>query len=210
VGLLFPVGIRRQWHRRDRDIRWQTGSDILGKEAALTAKRAATAGFSLIELLVVIAIGSVLVGIAIPITINALRSYRLTAAVSAATGAIESTRYAEIMHAYPGNGSPGYGYEITFTPETNSYQVYAMIPPATTYTPVGTPVPISGPGDVTISRPVTYQFSAGGTVTETSNPVNMSFQVAIINPATGLPYTTAGWSNTITVSGVGYVSVSTP
>lgn len=187
-------------------------------EAGLTVKRRPAAGFSLIELLVVIAIAGVLTAIALPMTINAMRTYRLNAAVSAATGAISGTRYAEIMRGYPGTGSPGYGYEIVFTPP-NTYQVFTMIPPATTYSAVvnngGTlyptsPIPIDGSGQIVISRTVTYQFSAGGTVAVTSNPSG-TFQIGLINPSTGLPsYDTAGWSNTITVSGVGNVSVTSP
>jgi len=178
-------------------------------------KRHARAGFTLIELLVVLAIGTVLTVIAVPITLNAMKSYRLMAAVSAATGAIQATRYAAIMHGYPGVGSPGYAYVITFTPDNNSYQVFSMVPPATTFAPVvylgGTlyptqPTPIARVGDVSISRGVTYQFSAGGTVTETSTPANMGFQIQILNPGTGA----VEMSNTIVVSGVGNVSVSTP
>jgi prepilin-type N-terminal cleavage/methylation domain-containing protein len=170
----------------------------LGKEAGLTVRQRSSTGFSLIELLVVIAIGLVLTGMAIPMTLNAVRSYQLTAATSAATGAIQTTRYQAIMH--------GYSYEITFTPGSNTYQVFSMIPPANTYTAyatVGTttlptsPIPLSG-SNVSISRTVTFQFAAGGTVTET----------------TGTPYfwITNPWggSNKITVSGVGNVSVSSP
>ena len=145
-------------------------------------KRRATAGFSLIELLVVLAIGTVLTVIAVPITINAMKSYRLTAAVSAATGAIQATRYAAIMHGYPGTGSPGYGYEITFTPATNSYQVYAMVPPAITYSPVGTAVPISRLGDATISRTVTYQLAPEARSRKPQLSLTWLFRLPIAGP----------------------------
>jgi len=178
------------------------------REGAPIVKRRAAAGFTLLEILIVLAIGLVITAIAVPMTNNAMRSYRLMAAVSASTGAIQSTRYTAIMHGYP--------YELTFTPP-NTYQVLTMIPPATTYSAVvnlggiltPTPsIPITSAGEMAISRTVTYQFAPGGTVTETSN--NMSFQIAYINPETGLPYTTAGSSNTIKVSGVGNVTVSSP
>lgn len=153
-------------------------------------KRRATTGFSLIELMVVIAIASVLAGIAIPMTINAVKSYRLTAAASAATGAIQSTRYAAIMQGCP--------YQVTFTPATNSYQVYSM--PSCTKSALGPVIPISRLGDVTISRTVTYQFNPGGTVTEIPTTGNMIFSIT----------NAIGGSKTITVSGVGNVSVATP
>jgi len=151
-------------------------------------KRGTTAGTSLLELVVVVAVATIMTGMAVPVTVNAMRSYRLTAAVSAATGAIQSTRYAAIMHGYP--------YQITFTPATDSYQIYDEPGGQSTYSAVGTPIPISRPGDVTISQSVTYQFSPGGTVT----PSNMSFSIT----------NDFGGSSTITVSGVGNVSVSTP
>jgi prepilin-type N-terminal cleavage/methylation domain-containing protein len=155
-------------------------------------KRRATSGFSLIEILVAVAIASVLAAFAIPMTINVVKGVRLTAAVSSATGAIQSTRYLAIMH--------GYSYEITFTPASNSYQVLNQVPPATTFSNVGTVVPISGPGAVTISRTITLQFSANGTVTEIPTTGNMTFSIT----------NAIGGSNTITVSSVGNVSVTTP
>jgi prepilin-type N-terminal cleavage/methylation domain-containing protein len=175
-------------------------------------KRRPAAGFTLIELLVVIAIAGVLTAIAIPMTINAMRTYRLSAAVAAATGAISGARYAEVMRGYPGTNLSPYGYELTFTPP-NTYQIFTMTPPATTYLPVvynggigypTSPIPIDGSGQIVISQAVTFKFSAGGTVTPGS------FQIALINPTTGQPYNAVGWSNTITVSGVGNVSVTSP
>jgi prepilin-type N-terminal cleavage/methylation domain-containing protein len=181
-------------------------------------KRRPATGFTLIELLVVIAIASVLTAIAIPMVLSAMRTYRLSAAVAAATGAISAARYAEVMRGYPGTNLSPYGYEITFTPP-NTYQIFTMTPPATTYLPVvynggigypTSPIPIDGSGQIAISRTVTYKFSAGGTVTETSNPPNYSFQIQLIDPKTGVAETTAGSSNTIRVSGVGNVSVTSP
>lgn len=166
-------------------------------------KRRTTAGLSLIEMLIVVAIAGVITVVAIPMTINAVKSYKLSSAVAAATGAIQSTRYAEIMHGYPGTTATPYGYQIVFTPATNSYQVYNMVPPATTFSAVGEAVPISRIGDVTISRTVTFQFSANGMVTETSSPPNMVFQIFAIQNA-------VGFSNTITVSTVGSILVSSP
>jgi Tfp pilus assembly protein FimT len=155
---------------------------------------------------VVVAIGSILTVVAIPTTINGVRSYRLSAAVSAAAGAIQSTRYLAIMQGYP--------YQITFTPSTNSYQVLNEVPPATTFSNVGTAVPISGPDAVLISRVITIQFSANGTVSEITTPPNgvspLVFQIANINTTTGVAYTTSGWSNTLTVSSVGNVTVTSP
>jgi prepilin-type N-terminal cleavage/methylation domain-containing protein len=106
-------------------------------------KRRATAGFSLIEALVVVSIVGVLAAIAIPMSLNAMKTYRLTAAVAATTGAIKATRYQAIMH--------GYQYQITVTSSSLSYQVYRMAPPATTFSAVGSAVPIARVGDVTMS-----------------------------------------------------------
>ena len=179
-----------------RVTRWQAGNGTFGKEAGLTLKRRLATGFTLLELLVVLTIGLVLTTVAVPMTLNAVRSYTLTSAVATATGAIQSTRYAAIMHGYP--------YEITFTQATNSYQVYSEPGGQTTYSAVGAPIPITGSGGISISRTVTYQFLAGGTVTETSTPPNAGEYMifSITNDW--------GGSNTITVSGVGNVSVSRP
>jgi len=161
-------------------------------------KRLATAGFSLIEIVVIMGIAGILAAFAIHITVNVLRNTRLRAAVSSATGAIQSTRYLAIMHGYPGTTATPYGYEIIFTPATNSYQVYNMVPPATTFSPVLTAVPISVPGAVTIGRTATFEFSANGTVYDPSGLMTLQISNSI------------GQSNTITVSTVGSVSVTSP
>jgi len=203
----------------DQFIRVQTmwrhlSMEALGRQAACARRQRAGAGLSLLELLVVVGIGTALTVIALPMGLNAMRSYQLSAATSAAAGAIEATRYAAVMHGYPGNGVPGYSYEVTITPATNSYQVLSMIPPATQFatqitqggaTLPTSPIPITSSGGIIISRvgqtgpgaPITFQFSAGGMVTETSTPPNMIFTIC---NHIGM--------NTITVSGVGNVSVA--
>ena len=88
-----------------------------GKETGLTVKGHSNSGFTMIEALMVVAIGLLLGGMAIPIFTNAMKNYYQTSTVSAAAGAIQSTRFQAIMHGYP--------YQITFTSSTMSYQVYA-------------------------------------------------------------------------------------
>lgn len=167
--------------------RWPE-SETLYKEATLTVKRRATAGFSLIEALVVVSIVGVLAAIAIPMSLNAMKTYRLTAAVAATAGAIQTTRYQAIMH--------GYQYQLTLTSSTLSYRVYSMVPPATTFSAVASAVPIVRLGDVTMSgTSFTYTFYPNGTVGL---------------PATNPQISNGISSNTISVSGVGNVSVTSP
>jgi len=143
------------------------------------------AGYSMLQMVVAFAVVAVLVTIAFPTTMNSLRNYRLTAAVAAATGAISATRFQAIMHAYP--------YNITFNSSNATYQVASEPPQATTFTNVGTAVPLSGVGDVTVSPTTTLQFNANGTVSATTG--SLSFTIS--NPL---------MTHTITVTGVGDVS----
>jgi hypothetical protein len=116
--------------------------------------------------------------------VNALRNYRLSAAVAAATGAIAATRYQAIMHAYP--------YNITFSTNGN-YQVASEVPPAATFTDLGSAVPISGVGDVTINQTTTLQFNANGTVSATAGALSFTISNGIM-------------TKTVSVTGVGNVS----
>ena len=154
-------------------------------------KRHTSAGFSLIELLIVIAISIVLAGIAIPVFTSAIKSYDQTATVSAATGAIESTRFQAIMHGYP--------YQLVFTSSTLSYQTFNEVPPAATFSAVGAAIPLPAAGGVALNGAATftYTFFANGIVTVTAGQPNMQIANSVR-------------SNTITVSGVGNVSTSSP
>lgn len=191
-------------------------------------KRNRNSGFSLIEALIVVAITLVLAGIAIPVFITTIDTYRFAATVSAASGALSSTRMQAIMRGCP--------YELIFTPSSLSYQLYSEVPPIgtvgclTSYSLVTpqtgsatTPLPNAGPmtmtGLVSCTAPpaltgctamtgttITYTFSSNGTVTSNPSGVGMQIQYKV--------YTHGAWvsarSNTIWVSGVGNVSTSNP
>jgi Tfp pilus assembly protein FimT len=139
-------------------------------------------------MVVTLAVVGTLAVMALPTTTNALKNYRLTAAVAAATGAISATRYQAIMHAYP--------YQITFNPLNATYQVTSEPPGAMSFTNVGGAVPIAAVGDVTINQITTLQFNPNGTVWATTGTMSFAFSNGIM-------------TTTITVSGVGDVSSKT-
>jgi type II secretory pathway pseudopilin PulG len=191
-GQCFVPDMRFTGHQQVHLNSSQAEDSKVGRKDAPFVKRSGIAGFSLLELVVVVGVGMVLAAIALPMTINAAKNMRLTAAVSSATGAIQSSRFLAIMNGYP--------YQITFTPATNSYQVLSDPPPAGTFVNVGTAVPISGPGAVTISRIITLQFYANGTITEIPATGNMIFSIT----------NAIGGSRTLAVSSVGNVTVTSP
>jgi hypothetical protein len=73
-----------------------------------------------------------------------------------------------------------------------------MVPPATTFSAVGTAVPISGPDVVTIGRTATFEFGANGTVYDPSGLMTLQITNSI------------GGSNTINLTSVGNVTVTSP
>jgi Tfp pilus assembly protein FimT len=139
----------------------------------------------LVELVITLAVVGVLVSFALPTTVDALRNYRLSAAASAATGAISATRYQAIMHAYP--------YSITFNSANATYQVASEPPGAASFTAVASPIPISGDGDVTINQTTTLVFYANGTVSATTGTMSFTISNGLL-------------TKTISVTGVGDVS----
>ena len=165
-------------------------------------KRHTNSAFTMIEIMIVLAISMLLAGIALPIMTNAMNSYRQSAAVSAATGAISATRFQAIMRGYP--------YEIVFTSSTMSYQVYnepsgATCPP--TFSAVGTAIPLPSAGGITMTQSTaTYTFNANGTVYGPVSTVSPCPNTAVPT----LQIKNSVKSNTITVSGVGNVSTSSP
>ena len=164
-------------------------NDVNRAVASRAKRRAAqrSDGYSFLQIVITLVVVSTLVAMALPTTVNALRNYRLTAAVSAATGAISATRYQAIMHAYP--------YNITFNSSNATYQLASEPPGASSFTNVGTAVPISGDGDVTINQTTTLQFNANGTVSATTGAMSFTISNGLL-------------TKTISVTGVGDVSVN--
>jgi Tfp pilus assembly protein FimT len=140
-------------------------------------------------MLVNLAIVSTLATIGIPQLMSAMKSYQLASAVAAAKGAIQSTRYLAIMHGYP--------YQLTFN-TNGTYQVASEPSGATSFVlvPPGTPTPIAGNNQETINQTTVMQFNSNGTMTS-GLAGNAVFTIS--NGAT---------TEQITVSGVGYVSVT--
>lgn len=147
----------------------------------------APAGFTLIEIVIVLAVLTALTAISLPLFQNASTSYRMSSAVLAVTGAIQSTRYQAIMHGYP--------YTLALDPTSQTYQVQNEPPGTSSFTNVGTAIPWSSDKGITLSPATTLQFSPGGIVT-----VNSGSMVFTLSNGTT--------TETITVSEVGNVTVS--
>jgi Tfp pilus assembly protein FimT len=139
----------------------------------------------MIEIVITLAVMGTLGAVALPTTVNALRNYRLTAAVASATGAIAATRYQAIMRSYP--------YNITFNSTNANYQVANEPGGTSSFTNVGGAVPLSGVGDVTINQTTTLQFNANGTVSATTGTLSFTISNGLL-------------TKTISVTGVGDVS----
>lgn len=160
-----------------------------------TANKTLSAGFTLVEMLVSIAIILVALAVSLPFLSSSRRSYHLSQAATAATGAIQATRYQAIMTGCP--------YSITFTSATTTYQVQTQVltgtPPACAgaWSNVGAATPWAFSKDVSMSPTTTLQFNPNGMVVATAGSTTFTLSNG---------YTT----NTISVSGVGNVKVTNP
>ena len=174
------------WSGKHQKSSWRRST---AEEKAVGAPmRVCARGFTLLELTFVVMIGMVVTTISVPMTKNALKAYHLKTAASSISGAIQSARYQAIMR--------GYHYNITFNPSSQSYQLASKVPPATSFSNVGSSVSWSSTGDVTMSsNTTTLEFFPGGTVTATTGSMTLS----VGNGTT---------TKTITVSGVGNVTVT--
>jgi Tfp pilus assembly protein FimT len=146
----------------------------------------ASAGFGLLESMIVIAIIMILVGMSIPKFINAIASYKLRAAADSAAWAMQSTRYQALQK--------GYTYELTINATNNTYQVLSRPVGTTTFSNVGSAVPMTS-SPVTVSATTTLTFSPNGSV-------------AVVTGAQTITLTYSGLTETVTVTNYGSVTVT--
>ncbi len=146
-------------------------------------------------MLMSLAIILIMLAIALPTLWGNRRSYHLTEAATAVTGAIQAAHYHAMM--------TGCSYRIRFDSATTTYQLKTQLltgtPPAcaANWSDVGGAEPWGYSGDVSMSPATTLQFNPNGMVTAVVG--TNTFQLS--NGFT---------TNTITVSGVGNVNVTNP
>lgn len=153
------------------------------------------AGFTMIELSIAILIIGALSAMAVPVVTSAVNQYRLRSAVANATWAIQSTRFQSLMESYP--------FQVTIAGDASgnnpTYQIASEPPGSGSFANVGGPVPILSKA-ASINQPTVIQFKPNGTVTVTQNG----------SSATNFQISYQGYSNTITVSNYGNVSITAP
>ena len=162
-------------------------------------------GHSLIELMTVVVIVMTMMAISIPIAQNTYRGFHLTAASTAIAGAIQGARYQAIQ-----NGCPS---TITFSTTATKYQVASELVSGATptcaasYSNVGQALPWSTSGDVSLiggTSAMTLTLNANGIVTSTGGAPSCASGVGC------LVLTNGKYTNTISISGVGNVTVTSP
>jgi Tfp pilus assembly protein FimT len=159
----------------------------------ISERRKASTGFSLIETAVVLLITMITAAFALPIVQTTMNKYQLKSATSTATWAIQSTRFQSLMQ--------GYSYQVTFSGGTGglnpTYQIASKPIGSSTYSNLGTAVPLSG-RPVVLGATIVFQFQPNGTVTTL--------------PASSAPYTFmitySGTTETITVYNYGNTDVT--
>jgi Tfp pilus assembly protein FimT len=158
---------------------------------------------------VVLAIVGVLCAIAMPTFQNNFSSMHLSAATSAVTGAIQSTRYAAVVN--------GCQYQIIFSQGTTTYQLARQAlnqnttppscPTGEAFSNLGTPVAwAAAPDGISLLASTTLQFAPNGIVSLAGG--------GSAGCATGalacLKLSNGTTTSTINISGVGNVTVTSP
>jgi prepilin-type N-terminal cleavage/methylation domain-containing protein len=166
---------------------------VRGIEPKHVVCRLSQRGFSMIELTMVLVIAGITAGFALPVVQQTVYRYQLKGAVASATWAIQSTRFQALMQ--------GYSYQVTFsqgsTSSSPTYQIANKTTGASSYSNVGTSIPISGKA-VALGATTVFQFQPNGTVAT--------------SPTSAAPYTFTiayqGTTETVTVSNYGNIDVT--
>lgn len=173
-------------------------------------------GFKLLELVVVVAVVLIMSAIAVPVINTSMSNLHLSSSATNLAGAIQSARYQAISAGCPVQVAILYARQSG----EQTYQISAEnitgTPPAcsATYTNVGSVVPFT-------TSEITVTSVAGIVLNATTNPsvavqLNPSGTVSIVGSAASAPYllvlsqAKGGQTNTVNISGVGYVKVTAP
>lgn len=141
----------------------------------------------MIETVMVVLVSLIMMAFAIPSVTSVVYAYRLRGAVSAATWAIQSTRFQALEE--------GYAFRVTISGATSPTYQLASSPVTTgTFTNLGSTVPLSGT-PVTLNQTTALDFAPNGTVTASTG--SLVFTI-----------TYQGNTKTVTVSNYGNVKVT--
>jgi Tfp pilus assembly protein FimT len=159
----------------------------------IVERHRASRGATIIELATVLLIAMITAAFALPIVQTTVNKYELKSATAGATWAIQSTRFQALME--------GYSYQVTFSGGAGglnpTYQIASKPLGATSYTSLGSSIPLSGK-PVALGATTVLQFQPNGTVAT--------------SPSSSAPYTFtisySGTTETITVSNYGNVDVT--
>lgn len=142
-------------------------------------------GFTLIELIMTMVIGLILTLVSIPLINNVYQTYRVNAAISAVTGAIQTTRYQAISNGYP--------FRVVFSKANSNYQVQSDPNLSGTFANVGNTVPLSTAA--VLGQDTTILCHPGGLITATVG-------------STTLTLTSHGKTESIAVSSYGNIKIT--
>jgi Tfp pilus assembly protein FimT len=148
--------------------------------------RNSSAGFTMMEMLCTVGILMILTAFGVPAMLSTIDTFKLNSAVTAASWAIQTTRYQALMKGYP--------YQLTFSTANNTYQVTSEPGGASSFSPVGGAVSISS-APVVISANAQLQFKGNGSVS------------SIVAGSQTFTITYKNRTKTITVSNYGSVIV---
>jgi type IV fimbrial biogenesis protein FimU len=155
-----------------------------------TRNRRRDRGFTLIELVMVVAVGMILAALAVPSVRSSIQYFRVRAAVSSVTGAIQSTRYRAVFD--------GCSYNITLDKTANTYQIGSTTNSGNAcnaaFANVGTAIPFA-PSNVVLNNQTVLQFKPSGFVQATTG-------------ATTFTLTYGSTVKTVTVSSYGNINVT--